>query len=403
MVRFGWACLLAMFLLTVSSLPAEEPVAVPEVAWGKIVPGAEGTGLFTLEIADWPADGKLKLPKPFANITRAYLADDSLLNPLTIENNLESKQIVLHLPIMKPGPHTLVQLETAASTTQYADGRIVLSASDAKISFDGNTWKKPPADEITQQGQHAVLLKNEKLAMAGWEYMATRPGMYEVEVTYASPGVPDAEIEVTMLGQAPRTISTPRRATNNLKDFRAETVGKFYIPAAGQVNFALMSRSKQSGFVPINLKAITLRPTCEGKMPEQAEDGTITCHARDVTIQGVKVQYEPKPEKNTVGYWVNEKDWVYWDFTANKAGKYQVEILQGCGEGHGGSEVVLTIDGQKLPFTVEDTGHFQNFKPRTIGTVELKPGQQRMTVVPVKKAKAAIMDLRQVRLIPVQE
>ena len=25
---------------------------------------------------------------------------------------------------------------------------------------------------------------------------------------------------------------------------------------------------------------------------------------RDVTIAGIKVQYEPKPEKNTVGYWV---------------------------------------------------------------------------------------------------
>src|SRR5690606_4010695 len=111
----------------------------------------------------------------------------------------------------------------------------------------------------------------------------------------------------------------------------------------GKMNVLAYSTSKQDRPVAMNLKAVTLRPTCEGASPQQAGDGTITCHARDVTIQGVKVQYEPKPEKNTVGYWVNEKDWVYWDFKVTQSGTFQVEILQGCGAGHGGSEVKLSL------------------------------------------------------------
>lgn len=136
---------------------------------------------------------------------------------------------------------------------------------------------------------------------------------------------------------------------------------------------------------------------------KQAGDGTITCHARDATIHGVRVQYEPQPEKNTIGFWTNVDDWVSWDFTVTMPGAFHVEILQGCGKDQGGSTVELTLAAQTLRFTVEDTGHFQNFIPRTIGTVRLDAaGEYRLAVKPVTKARTAVMDLRQVRLIPVE-
>ena len=60
-----------------------------------------------------------------------------------------------------------------------------------------------------------------------------------------------------------------------------------------------------------------------------------------------------------------------------EAGEYEVHILQGCGKGHGGSEVSIGVGKSVLTFTVEDTGHFQNFKPRNLGRIEvLKPGRQ---------------------------
>jgi len=78
-----------------------------------------------------------------------------------------------------------------------------------------------------------------------------------------------------------------------------------------------------------------------------------------------------------------------------------VEILQGCGKGAGGSKAVIEVAGQQVLLTVEDTGHFQNFKARKVGHVRLdKPGNYRLKVVPTHKAGVAVMDLRQVRLLP---
>ena len=57
---------------------------------------------------------------------------------------------------------------------------------------------------------------------------------------------------------------------------------------------------------------------------------------------------------------------------------------------------------QTLTTRVEDTGHFQNFKERKLGTVRIdKPGRAVLTVKVKTKPGAAVMDLRQVTLTPV--
>lgn len=135
----------------------------------------------------------------------------------------------------------------------------------------------------------------------------------------------------------------------------------------------------------------------------QAEDGTILLHARDVTIHGTNVRYEPQPHKNTIGYWTKKDDWVSWTFSVAKPGTFSVEVLQGCGKGSGGAEVSLSIGEQAVTFTVEDTGHFQNFVKRNVGKVVIaEPGMVTLTVKPKTKPGVAVMDLRQVLLTPVK-
>lgn len=135
-----------------------------------------------------------------------------------------------------------------------------------------------------------------------------------------------------------------------------------------------------------------------------AKDGSITLPARTAEIHGATLRYEPLPHKNTIGFWTNPDDYATWEFTVAKPGRYEVEILQGCGKGHGGSEAKVVVAGQTLPLTVEDTGHFQNFVPRTIGTIMLdQPGRMTLELRAVKKAKAAVMDCRQITLRPVKQ
>ena len=81
-----------------------------------------------------------------------------------------------------------------------------------------------------------------------------------------------------------------------------------------------------------------------------------------------------------------------------KAGRYEVEIQQGCNGG--GSEVAVEIAGQTLTFLVENTGHFQNMISRTIGEVDLTAGKQTLAVKPRNKKGGAVMDLRRVVLRP---
>lgn len=134
---------------------------------------------------------------------------------------------------------------------------------------------------------------------------------------------------------------------------------------------------------------------------EPGETGSILLAAHTATPHGKVLRYEPQPHKNTLGYWVDAGDWCEWHFRASRPGTYRVTVLQGCGKGQGGSSVMIQVAGQALDYTVEDTGHFQNFVERTAGTVKIeKPEEQILAVRAVKKAKAAVMDLREVRLTP---
>ncbi len=130
-------------------------------------------------------------------------------------------------------------------------------------------------------------------------------------------------------------------------------------------------------------------------------DGIITLSAHDAVVHGEKLQFEPLTHKNTVGYWVNPKDYAEWSYALDTPGEFEVEIFQGCG-GHAGSDVELGFKEGAVPFVVAETGHFQNFIWRKIGKITLKElGVQTVSLKCQKLAKGAVMDMRQVRLVPV--
>ncbi|MBX9792349.1 MAG: sulfatase-like hydrolase/transferase [Pirellulales bacterium] len=128
--------------------------------------------------------------------------------------------------------------------------------------------------------------------------------------------------------------------------------------------------------------------------------GDIRLHAQDAIVHGQSLRFEPEPHKNVLGYWTNAADWAEWEFDVASAGTYEVEVQQGCGQGNGGSDVVIEVEGQSLPFVVQETGHFQSMILRIIGELELSAGKHRLAVKPIKKLGAAVMDLRRVVLRP---
>jgi hypothetical protein len=151
-------------------------------------------------------------------------------------------------------------------------------------------------------------------------------------------------------------------------------------------------------------------PAIDAATATHQADGSFWLAASQGRCAGRLLRYEPQPHKNTIGYWADAKDRVFWSLDLKQPGKFSVAILQGCGQGQGGSRMQLSIDPAeatptsqstaRLPFVVEETGHFQNFQWRHIGLWEpTTEGTYRLEIAVEEMAKGAAMDVRAVHLI----
>lgn len=137
-------------------------------------------------------------------------------------------------------------------------------------------------------------------------------------------------------------------------------------------------------------------------------DGSILLPGCMAVTTGEKIRYEPQTFKNTVGYWAGKQDSCEWKFDAARTGTYNVEVLQGCGAGQGGSRAKLSLPSSEstvpLEFEVLETGHFQNFQWRHLGTINIaSSGVHSLKIEPVEIKHAALVDIRAVQLIPVPQ
>ena len=135
----------------------------------------------------------------------------------------------------------------------------------------------------------------------------------------------------------------------------------------------------------------------------QLTSGKIMLHSSKAEAHGEKLHYEELEKKNTLGFWVNPADWAEWKFNVTQPGTYAIHIWQGCGKGSGGAEIEISCAGQANKFIVDDTGHFQNFKEREVGTIKFdKPGARTLELRAKTKPGGAVMDCRQIILVPVK-
>ena len=270
------------------------------------------------------------------------------------------------------------RLSAAEGGRQEDDGRLVFDASNARIV----------GDETNQ---------------CSWDYKPTRWGMYDVSVTYANAGSAGSEVEVAF----GTTKVTGTLDTAGSRDGAAtQSLGRLYVADTKPQSLAVRCTRQVDG---VQVKTVTLAPACEGQPPTQADDGVVTLHGRDATVQGTVLRYEPAEKKQTLGYWTRPTDAASWSFTVTQAGTFDVEVLQGCGPGQGGSVMTVAVDAgqpaaalKPVEFAVEATGGFQDFRDRVVGRVgPLVAGQHTLRIVPKQIAKQAACDIRQVRLVPV--
>jgi len=339
----------------------------------------------------WPPDGRLTLPTPFPNITAANLFDGLKREQLQWAFNADASQLQLEVPAQAPATlPAIIALETAENTAQFADGRIVFSALDARVQGHHARLESHP-------GNHRIGFWSEPGDSVTWEFKPTRWGMYDLELAFSAQDGDGTELQIDIAG---KTFTVARPSTGSWYRYQTLPIGRFYLSKAEPFAVRVSCLSLKGGAV-MNLKAVTLRPAPEGEPIAQDTSGAVTLEAGDATTHGVMMRFEPATNKNCLGYWVNPDDWAEWQFTVGRPATFEIEVSQGCGKGQGGSDVAVQVGGQKFTFGVEETGHFQIFLPRRIGRVHLaKPGVYALAVKPQRKQAGAVMDVRQVRLVP---
>src|SRR5215471_437598 len=75
-------------------------------------------------------------------------------------------------------------------------------------------------------------------------------------------------------------------------------------------------------------------------------EGVVTLDASNAVTHGSQLRYESAAVKNCLGYWTQVEDWAAWEFSLSKPGSFEIEVWQGCGQGQGGSEVALEVEGE---------------------------------------------------------
>lgn len=244
--------------------------------------------------------------------------------------------------------------------------------------------------------KHATYEKGPHWGRWRWpEFTGDRWGMYQVEVTYVSVitrmGMQFSIGDHLAKGYLPQTGSMEAEKT--------VVLDRIYLPDTKTYAVSALTGDDSNGDT-FRLLRIDLRPAPEGIGVTQDFDGGITLPAAKATTFSRRMRFEPKPEKNCLGFWTETGDWAEWLFSVHEGGKFTVELHHGCGAGNGGSEVEVWINDKKHTFTVADTGGFQSWKAVQLGVVELSEGDHRVVITPVSKAKSAVLDVQKVVLIP---
>ncbi|MGV3772286.1 MAG: GDSL-type esterase/lipase family protein [Verrucomicrobiales bacterium] len=288
--------------------------------------------------------------------------------------------------------------QTGSKSQQLADGRIIFSAEDATLNNPNLRREK--------EGSITRIVGWQTGDSVTWSYKPTRWGMYLVVIACSPDQIEEGdEISIELPGKILTFVAPESSGPNTLL---MKSLGTWYLEkeAPFQVKVTAKKLSTKAKF---GLTEIQLQPAREGPMPKQEGNEPIALKASQATTHSVTMRYEPAENKNCLGYWVNTNDWAEWQYEVKTAGSYQVELLQGCGKGHGGSDVEVIVsstpptvmEAKSFHFVVEDTGHFQNFIPRKLGTVDFpKPGLYNLAVKPRRKQGGAVMDIRQVNLNP---
>ena len=219
-------------------------------------------------------------------------------------------------------------------------------------------------------------------------FQAPRPGMFDVSVQIGQIYVGSDPYPVTFSINGVRANGTPAPRSQG-----------FFPIGRGLVNANDSNVLRLIGPAANDVVGITLSPAPEGGRIVQQQNKPITLNAQDSTVWGTQLRFNRAPKMLSLTNWENLQDFATWDFEVKTPGNYTVTINQGCGRGQGGSKAAVSSGGASLPFTVEDTGGFQNWESLEVGKLSFStPGLHRVEVRALSKEDDEVMNVQKIVL-----
>ena len=397
------------------SIRGTERTPLERQAWGEST--RKGNAIY-LHIFDWPSDGRLIVGGLQADIRSAYLLSDPHNSPLKVER-LGDYDTLVRVPDQAPDKTDSVVVLQTAGEMKIHPGRLLADKGTANrlLAFDaearGNGFKYGDG----KAGAYFVAGFKKPTDSLAWKTRLNEPATFSVSVKYSTATDQLSGSYQVKLGE--KTFDCQVKPTRNAKDIQTVKLGSVKLPA-GEMEILFQPLQVAAGDAlqlfeidvdPANSGEITPKTDVqtndapktpskpEPKRIKQSLDGSIVLPARDVVVHGTTVRYEP--DKNTIGYWLKKEDWVSWELEVVTPGTFNLEMLEGCGAGSGGSHYTVEIADQKLQDKVQDTGSFHDFRLRKVGEVKIdKPGNYTLSVRVDDKPGHAVMDLRLVALTP---
>jgi hypothetical protein len=132
-----------------------------------------------------------------------------------------------------------------------------------------------------------------------------------------------------------------------------------------------------------------------------AATGTvIRFRAVDATVSGGP-KLENKGGITNVGHWMSIDGLVQWKTNLPARGTYRVIAMVACEARSEGAEIVVDVGPQRANAVIPSTGSWDRFIALDLGPVILRqPGELPVTVRALRKPRYAVMNLREIRLVP---
>jgi alpha-L-fucosidase len=133
----------------------------------------------------------------------------------------------------------------------------------------------------------------------------------------------------------------------------------------------------------------------------EAADGSITLAAADAELRGGSIRLETMDGERNIGFWTSPHSEARWLLEGRTAGRRRIELTLACQPSNAGGEFVVAAAGAELRGEVPATGSWRHFVTVDAGIMEFPAaGRQELVIRPGERFTGALMNLRQVRLIP---